>query len=111
MAGRTKTEAANHLRAWREKANLTQAQLAEMAGTKAGVISELESGRTQLGDKWLRRLAPLLGTRPGALLDHDPDSLPADILEIWATIPEEKQEDARRILRALGEPEPLKRAQ
>jgi transcriptional regulator with XRE-family HTH domain len=83
----------NHLRAWREWANLSQQRLAEMAGTSFQVIGYLERGRTQLSAKWLRRLAPAIGITPGLLLDHDPAELDRDLIDTWvkATPRERKQ--------------------
>lgn len=74
----------NHLRAWREYRKLSQVELAEAAGTTHQVIGYLERGRTQLSAKWLRKLAPILGTTPGMLLDHDPHELSGDVIEMWA---------------------------
>jgi transcriptional regulator with XRE-family HTH domain len=73
----------NHLRAWREYRGLSQTELAELAGTTHQVIGYLERGRTQLSAKWLRKLAPVLDTTPGMLLDHAPEELSADIIDIW----------------------------
>ena len=78
----------NHLRAWREFRNLTQAQLAAMIDTEGSVISLLESGDRGLSDKWLRRLAPALATTPGLLLDFDPQDSDQAVLELWGRIPE-----------------------
>ena len=101
MAGKTTTQAVNHLRAWREFRGLTQMKLAEQAGTKPSVISELESGRLQLSSKWLRRLAPLLGTTAGFLLDHDPNDLDAEYIEAALAVPKERRAEAVQILRVL----------
>lgn len=51
---------------------MTQEQLAERVGTAGNVIGLIESGQRGLSDKWLRKLAPELGTTPGFLLDHSP---------------------------------------
>jgi transcriptional regulator with XRE-family HTH domain len=91
----------NFLKAWREFRGLTQARLGEAVGTNGSVISLLEAGDRRLSDKWLRRLAPVLGTTPGFLLDHAPNSLDADIMEIWADIPEDRRQQARDVLRAF----------
>jgi transcriptional regulator with XRE-family HTH domain len=80
----------NHLRAWREFRHMSQPELAEAIGTSHQVIGYLERGRTQLSAKWLRRLAPALKATPGLLLDHDPRTLDADLIEIW-TAADEKQ--------------------
>jgi transcriptional regulator with XRE-family HTH domain len=88
----------NHLKAWREFRGMTQGALAEAVGTNGSVISLLESGERRLSDKWLRKLAPALGTTPGYLLDHHPETLPGDLLEIWAAIPEERKAQAIEVL-------------
>jgi transcriptional regulator with XRE-family HTH domain len=77
---------------------MTQAKLAEAVGTTGAVISLLESGDRGLSDKWLRLLAPVLGTRPGHLLEVDPADVSTDILDIWADIPEERRQQARSVL-------------
>lgn len=75
----------NHLQAWRLYRKLTQAELAEKVETTQHQIAYLESGERGLSAKWLRRLAPALNTTPGMLLDHDPNELSADILDIWGS--------------------------
>lgn len=89
MAGKTKTEAVNHLRAWREYRHLSQVQLAELAGTHSSSISELESGKLQLSPKWLRLLAPALGITPGFLLDHTPEDADSAFLAEALAVPKE----------------------
>jgi transcriptional regulator with XRE-family HTH domain len=103
----------NYLRAWREHRRMTQAQLAEMVDTTGAVISLLESGQRGLSDKWLRKLAVALGTRPGHLLEVDPNEVSSDVLDIWAEIPDEDKEKARDVLRAFRRrpPPPVEPAQ
>ncbi len=91
----------NYLRAWREHRGLTQTRLAEMVGTTGAVISLLESGDRGLSDKWLRKLAPVLGTRPGHLLEVDPAETDNDVLEIWSDIPEDRRTQALEVLRTF----------
>lgn len=74
----------NHLEAWRRKAGMSQAELATAVDTTQGMIAHLESDRRGLSAKWLRRLAPALNTTPGMLLDHNPDDLSADVIDMWA---------------------------
>ena len=91
----------NHLKAWREFRGLTQAKLAEMIGTTGPVISLLEAGERRLSDKWLMRLAPALRTRPGHLLELDPNDVDSDVNEIWANIPPENRDQAREVLKTF----------
>lgn len=91
----------NHLKAWREFREMTLEQLAEKVDTSPGMISMLESGDRGLSAKWLRRLAPALKTTPGHLLEHDPNSLPTDILDIWSHIALRDREQATRVLRSF----------
>jgi len=100
-----RTREPNFLRAWREYRGLTQAKLAEAVDTTGAVISLLEAGERGLSDKWLRRLAPVLGTTPGHLLDIDPHDVDHDFFEIFNSMSKEMQEQAKSILRALrGDP-------
>lgn len=80
---RDKNGGPNHLQAWRLFRKMSQAELAELVHTNANMIGYLESGERGLSAKWLRRLAPALETTPGLLLDHDPNTLDSDLLEIW----------------------------
>lgn len=90
--------APNNLQAWRKFRHLTQEELADKVGTTKAVISNLETGARGLSDKWLRRLAPVLDTSPGYLMDHDPNDLPTAVLDIWAQIPEADRATALRVL-------------
>lgn len=94
-------KAGNNLRAWREFRRMSQAELAEQAGTTASVISLLESGDRKLSPKWLNRLAPPLHTTPGYMLDHDPNDLATNVLEVWASIPTEDRAQALKVIEAF----------
>lgn len=83
MGSDDKNGGPNHLRAWREHRGLSQTELAERVGTTQSQITHLETGDRALSAKWLRKLADALNTTPGHLLDHDPTTLPSDIVEIW----------------------------
>lgn len=91
----------NHLKAWREYRKLSQEDLAERIGTSHQVIGYLERGRTQLSAKWLRKLAPALDTSPGMLLDHDPNDLDNDIIDIWVHMDKRQQKQIADIARTL----------
>lgn len=55
----------------RERLGLTQAQLAEMAGTSQPQIKRLENGERELTRAWAERLAPHLKTTPIRLMFPD----------------------------------------
>lgn len=93
--------AENHLKAWRKHRRLTQEELAERVGTTKAVISNLETGSRGLSDKWLRKLAPALGTTPGFLLDYSPDDIDASYLEAVMAVPQGRRQAAIQILDAL----------
>lgn len=76
----------NFVRAWRQRAGLTQSQLAERIGTSHNQIQHLESGGRALTARWLRRLAGPLGTTPGMLLDTDPADPQADLHALLAQL-------------------------
>lgn len=91
----------NNLKAWRDFRKMTQEALAASVGTTATVISMLESGDRGLSAKWLRKLAPALRTTPGHLLDHDPTTLPTDIVEIWINADPDQQRQLVDVARAV----------
>lgn len=80
---------------------MSQEALAEKVGTSGSVISMLESGNRGLSDKWLRKLAPVLGTTAGHLLDHDPNELGSDIIDIWTRIDPKDRAQAAKTLRTF----------
>lgn len=92
------SEERNHLRAWREKREMTQEELAEKVGTTKAVISLLENEKRPLSSKWLRKLAEALETQPGYILDYDPNDLSSDIFDIWDNIDQRDRAQAARVL-------------
>lgn len=101
MDGTDKNGGPNHLKAWREFRGLTQSELAERVGTNANMIGYLETGERGLSAKWLRKLADALDTTPGMILDHDPNELDSDILDIWATASNRVKRQISEIARTL----------
>lgn len=60
------------LRALREKAGLTQVELAERVGVRQATISDLETGKsTRIEFDLLDKLCEALGCDPGKLLERD----------------------------------------
>ena len=80
---------------------MTQGALAELIDTSVSVISDLERDVLQLSPKWLRKLAPALGTQPGHILDVNPLEADADIIDIWSRIPDTDRQQAIRTLQSF----------
>lgn len=89
------------LREWREFREMTQEELADAIGTSKSVISDMERNKLQLSPKWARRIAPVLQTQPGYLVDYAPDDLDTDIIDIWAHIPDGDKPTALRVLESF----------
>lgn len=62
---------ANRIKELREEIGLTQDQVAAAAGTTFQQIARLETGQRRLTDDWMRRIAPVLGVAPSALLSDE----------------------------------------
>lgn len=77
---------------------MSQEELADAIGSSKAVIGHLETGRTGLSHKWLLKLAPVLGTTPGFLLDHDPYDLDTSFLDAALSV---AQEDRAQVLTIL----------
>ena len=88
----------HYLREWRSFRKMTQQALADAINTSKSAISDLERCNLQLSPKWLNRLAPVLKTQPGYILDHHPEELDSDIIDIWARIPERDKATAAKVL-------------
>lgn len=91
----------HYLKEWRKHRGMTQEQLAAAVGTSKSQISELERYNLQLSPKWLRKLAPVLDVQQGHIIDHSPDDLDNDIIDIWARIPERDRLQAARVLKSF----------
>jgi transcriptional regulator with XRE-family HTH domain len=62
------------LKSHREKAGLSQAELAEVVGVRQATISDLETGKSRRVElDLLERLASALGVKAAALFEHIPD--------------------------------------
>jgi transcriptional regulator with XRE-family HTH domain len=92
----------NHLQAWREYRLMSREQLADKVGTTGAVIWHLEQGERALSAKWLRRLAPALGTQPGYLLDNEPNELALEMMDLWANVPDDQRLQVRRVIETFA---------
>jgi transcriptional regulator with XRE-family HTH domain len=106
----------NRIREIRERAGLTQEQLAERVGTTSQQISRLEKGQRGLDVPWMEKIAAALGERPAALIDQRADSasgLPSErklaqneeelwLLEAWRALDKTEQSLLKRALNGLA---------
>lgn len=93
----------HYLKEWRKFRRMTQGDLANAVDTSISVISDLERNVLQLSPKWLRKLAPILETNAGYILDNDPNEMNTDVLEIWNNIPEDNKDLALRTLQQFAD--------
>lgn len=91
----------NHLRAWMKFRKVKGAKLAEALDITPGMVSDLANSKRALSAKWLRRLAPALGTTPGLLLDHDPHDLDRDVIDIWVNADAAQRRTLKDVAQAL----------
>ncbi len=83
---------------------MTQEALAEAVGASKATIGHLESGERRLSDKWLQKLAPVLGTTMGRLLETHPSQVDEwhDLIDAAESVPKERLREAAQMLRILG---------
>lgn len=98
-------DGAHNLKAWRKHRRMTQQELADKVEppTTKSVIAALENGQNGLSEKWLRRLAPALGTTAGRLLEFAPDDVDSQWSEATGNVPPDQRPRAIRLLKALSD--------
>lgn len=84
-------DADHYIRAWRLYRQLSPQDLADRLGIPVDMITSWEAGLVEVSDKWLRKLAEVLSTTPGTLLDIDPANVAPSILETWRAVVEEQR--------------------
>ena len=87
-----------YLREWRKKRGYNQEKFAELVGTSAGYISDLERGERRFNQDTLEAFATALNIRPGDLINVNPLKEENPIYSIWETV---KPVDRPRVLRLL----------
>lgn len=108
------TEVRWYLQQWRERAGLTQSQMAERLHTSAGMISEHEAGTRRFNDDWMARWAAALNIAPIDLL-RSPDEADAArkaadtvAVDLISRLSDDQREEALRFLRYLASQTPDK---
>lgn len=67
--------APNRIRELREALGISQADLAHLAHVTPSALNKIEMGSRGLDQRWMRRLAPLLGVTPAELLPDEDNPL------------------------------------
>lgn len=94
----------HYIYAWRMARRMSQEDVAERVGTRAGTISLIETGTRDPSLVMLRDIAQALGVEPGWLLSRDP----TDAADVWAiaeevrALPPEHRERAVEMVRMLA---------
>jgi len=101
MDDQDKNGGPNYLKQWRLFRGLTQQQVASAVETNANMIQYLKNGERGLSAKWLHKLAPILNTTSGMILEHDPYELDSDIIEIWATASNREKRQIADVAKAI----------
>jgi transcriptional regulator with XRE-family HTH domain len=91
----------HYLKEWRKFRGLTQQALAEAVATEKSVISLIENEKRGLSDEWAHKLAPILGTTPGFLYDHDPNNLDTELIDAVRQVPAKDRDQALAILKTF----------
>ena len=99
MSPRNDNHPMDRVRILRQKAGLTQAQLAERAGIEQGYLSRVERGKHSPSLEVTYRLAAALGVRPGDLFE--PDGIQKRVQEVFGELAPEQQEAALSVLEAF----------
>lgn len=89
----------NQIARLRKDAGLTQARLAELAGTTQPQIRRLENGDRELTKRWAERLAPHLNVTPERLLfpeGHPKDSIDKMLEDLPPEFADELHEEFER---------------
>ncbi len=86
----------NELRAARERAGLSQARLADLAGTSQSQIQRLELGQRKLTVEWAQRLAAALNCHPAELVPHILENISSDTISLKPRL--DRQQDVNSVI-------------
>lgn len=96
----TRADKPNYFQEWRERAEVTQAKMAEETGTTEATISRIESGKVGWTQKRVELMARFLGIPVFQLFMHPDDA------RILAQYVESARQSAATDLGIVAEPKP-----
>jgi transcriptional regulator with XRE-family HTH domain len=93
----------HYVKQWREYRELTQEQLAERVGKSRGLISQIESGITDLTEEMIYALADAFNHTPGDVFRVNPlkEGMVVDITDALSGKPADIQAEALGFVRGL----------
>ena len=98
---RTQKERRDHFIAgWRERAGLSQYQLAALIGTSPANLSRVETKKQPYTQDILEAIASVLKVSPAALIGQDPED-PAGIWDVWSKASEAQRQQIADVARTL----------
>lgn len=93
-----------YLKKYRHRARLTQDQLTAILELSQGLISQWETGKTDILLSDVPKIAKAVKTTAYELMFVDPDSPDANIFAVWNRVPPGQRRQALRILEAIANP-------
>lgn len=98
-----KRQPRHYVKQWREYRDLTQEQLAERVDRSRGLISQIESGLTELTEEMVFALADAMRCTPGDILEVNPlvEGDVVDISDILRGQPADVRAEALGYIRGL----------
>lgn len=91
----------NYIKEWRRFRGMTQTELADQIGMAMSHLSRIEVGRVAYTQQVLEKIAAALGCGPADLIARNPEG-GADIMELWASLSSEAQDQIRSLAKMLG---------
>lgn len=85
------------LREWRLYRRLSEEDLSDSLGIPIDLLRSWERGDIELSGKVLRRIAEVLDTTGGSILDVDPEAVAPGILQLWRDATNAQLETRRRL--------------
>lgn len=100
----------NFIKDIRKSKSLTQADLADRAGTTQETIQRLENGKRRLTYDWIKKLSDALGVHPieiteGPVTDIPKNTEEKEILETFRGLSETEQKLFSSMIKGLGNKE------
>jgi transcriptional regulator with XRE-family HTH domain len=98
----------HYLAEWRDYRGYSQRELAALIDESNSKISRIENGETELRPRFAKKVAAFFNIPLAALFTVNPQGegrKTAEMLDLWAQVDPEKQDDLLRVMRAFVTPD------